>query len=83
MLNSDLRTVKDGLTGADHKGPAMQEDNDREEGGRRGSRSLLGVDIQVEAVLPSLQEGKVGRQHVRLQTPGKYFEENILKMKIF
>ena len=32
MLNSDLRTVKDGLTGADHKGPAMQEDNDREEG---------------------------------------------------
>ena len=54
MLNSDLRTVKDGLTGADHKGPAMQEDNDREEGGRRGSRTLLGVDIQVEAVLPSL-----------------------------
>ena len=54
MLNSDLRTVKDGLTGADHKGPAVQEDDDREEGGRRGSRTLLGVDIQVEAVLPSL-----------------------------
>ena len=44
--------------------------------------AVLGVDIQVEAVLPSLQQGKVGRQHVRLQTPGKYFEENILK-KIF
>ena len=43
-------------------------------------RAVLGVDIQVEAVLPSLQQGKVGRQHVRLQTPCKYFEENILKI---
>ena len=68
VLHSDLRTVEDGLTGADHKGPAVQEDDDREEGGGRGSRTLLGVDIQVEAVLPSLQQREVWSQHVWLLT---------------
>ena len=57
-VQEDLRSIEDGLTGTNYKGSTVEEDNDREEGGRVSARAgaVLGVNIQVETILPSLHQ---------------------------
>ena len=56
-VQEDLRSVEDRLTGTNNKGSTVEENNDREEGGGISARAgaVLGVNIQVETILPSLQ----------------------------
>ena len=57
-VQEDLRPIEDGLTGTNYKGSTVEENNDREEGGGISARAgaVLGVNIQVETILPSLHQ---------------------------
>ena len=53
-VQQDLWSVQHRLAGTHYEGPAMEVDNNREEGA--ATCWLLGVDVEVEAVLATLQQ---------------------------